>query len=709
MIPNRTFAIILSVVFLLIGIWTLPHYGINWDTINHAPRGQSYLRYFLTGEKDFSSLPQMFSKWEEPGQWYWQKPESLFIDTDILSNEINRVSLYQKAGLDFTYFIDNDGGHPPLSDILSSAFNLVLFQKLGLINDIDSYRIYGIFLASLLVGVVFYWASSVYGRIAGLVAVISLATYPLFWSESHFNTEKDIPEAVYLSFFFFSVWKAVNKFSIKWALLSGVFWGMALGTKFNAVFAPFVVIPWIIYFALKNNWHKDAKKIIFRNSKFFISILISPIIGLAIFIASWPYLWADPISRLFKVVGFYKGIGLTTTFDERYLFLGGFNSYPTQAILYTTPISILVLFTLGVLYIAKNGIKEKHGLSILLLIGFVIIVGRVTWPGMSIYGGLRQIMEYIPAMATIAGLGGLVLYQFLYKRLKVIYLAFALVLVIFIPHLIKFVQIHPNENVYFNELIRTCFAEPCSLTNLGVGGLSGAKQKDFIFWGNSFGSAYRQGVVWINDNAVKDSKVALARELMPNIPIIWFRRDLSFSNGYRSGYLRRGEYVIGLTYQGTQNYSYFDSYLEKFLNPVYQVKVDNVAILQVWKNDEEHLKVNIQEEALSNVKLTKDESGLTFDIGEVKKISRLEIEYNEDSCSLLKSGLVLISTDGRNYEQQWGALPRQWRIAALGEQPREGHFIEPFLGQEARFIRLILSPEDTCLRNVKNFRIYIYK
>lgn len=167
---NMVFSILLSSLYFVLGLLTLPNYGINWDKINHSPRGQVYLHYFLTGNKDFSDLPK-FEK-------YWQKEDTLWYSPD--EQDVPRVSLYQNAGVDFNYFMENDGGHPPLSDILSSLFNYIFFQKLGIVNDIDSYRLYGVFLASLLVGLIFYWTSSLYGKLAGFMAFLALVSYPLF-------------------------------------------------------------------------------------------------------------------------------------------------------------------------------------------------------------------------------------------------------------------------------------------------------------------------------------------------------------------------------------------------------------------------------------------------------------------------------------------------------------------------------------------------
>ena len=179
-------SLVIFVIFFTIELLTLPHYGVNWDTINHLPRGQTYLHYFLTGKRDFSDL--------SPVRRYYQDPESIWTSTDV-QGENNRRSIYQDPNSSLDWYLENDGnGHPPLSDIISSTFNLVLFQQIGLINDIDSHRVYGILLSSLLVALIFYWGSTIYGKFAGLVSVIVLATYPLFFSESHFNNEKDIPE-----------------------------------------------------------------------------------------------------------------------------------------------------------------------------------------------------------------------------------------------------------------------------------------------------------------------------------------------------------------------------------------------------------------------------------------------------------------------------------------------------------------------------------
>ncbi len=688
---------LLALTFFIMGVFTLPGYGINWDTINHLPRGQAYLHYFLTGRKDYSDLPPYLTNKQWASRWYWQKPQSLGIDTNIPNNQIPRRSMYQDDATTFEYFMKIDGdGHPPLSDILSSVFNLVLFQKMGITNDIDSYRVYGVFLSAVLIGLIFWWVSTVYNKLAGFIAALSLSLYPLFWSESHFNTEKDIPETAYWTFLLFTFWQGIRKKSWRWMITSGIFFGLALGTKFNVLFIIFVILPWIaatIFNQIKRSF--SMKMFIHKKWKIIVATIFVPIIGFIIFLCTWPYLWADPLAHIGKVVKFYKGIGLTQNIDENFLGPFGINTYPLQWILFTTPVIILIFAFLGTLIATYRIRDEKDKISLLFLLWLLVPIARVSWSGTTIYGGIRQVMEFIPALAIMAGIGGSFIYKIVLSylpKIKLVKISVALVILLtFTPVVIKLIQIHPNENVYFNFLI---------------GGLKGAKNRDFPSWGNSFGAAYRQGVEWINNHAEKGANVVYAYELIPNVPRIFFRSDLIVQNSSRSGYLRKGEYAISLTYQGTDIRSYYDTYLEKFIKPSYQVVVDGVPILKVWKNDQAHLKAKWEENKIENAIVKKYGWGLRFDLQDVYKISRLEINYDQQNCSKLDSGYTEISKNGSDFVKLPGVLPDAWRISFLKEQPRNGNFNEPFTGEEARYIDLFLSPSDTCLMKIEKFDVF---
>src|SRR3990167_2525858 len=102
--------LIIPLLFLVVGIYTLPHYGVNWDNPYHYNRGQSYLRYFLTGQKDYQGIPAFNITPCTSG--------NLELLTKC-NDKITRRSYYQYDLYNFEYWLKNDSGHPPLNDILA--------------------------------------------------------------------------------------------------------------------------------------------------------------------------------------------------------------------------------------------------------------------------------------------------------------------------------------------------------------------------------------------------------------------------------------------------------------------------------------------------------------------------------------------------------------------------------------------------------------
>lgn len=706
----RFITIGVAVLFFSLGLVTLPHYGTNWDATSHLMRGQAYLYYYLTGETDYSNHKELneFRKKDElvrtstsedeipRHRLYWQETDTIFFKPDISKGEIPRVSIYQ-LDKDLSYIMKYyDYGHPHISDVLSSLFNYVLFQKLGLFNDVDSYRIYGVLLAASLVGLIFWWISQSYGKFAGLVAAVALSSYPLFWAESHFNTEKDIPQAVYYSFLLFSVWRGFVSKNWKWILISGVFFGLALGSKFNVLFSIFIIVPWLSVY-LFSNYKKGFSLSIFikKYKNILMALVAAPLMGFALYLLTWPYFWVNTVGKIIQVISFYKTIGTASIADSRFVTIFEINTYAPQWILYTTPIVVLFLASIGVLVALSRVGKEKEKLSLLVLLWLLIPIARVSAPGTSIYGGVRQIMEFIPAMAILAGIGaGFVARQLYHYKAYAGKLSQIAILLLFIPLVFKLIEIHPNENTYFNPLI---------------GGLAGAKERDFPSWGVSFGAPYREAIEWVNENAEPGAKLTLGFEILSNIPGVFIRPDIDYKSN-RSGYLRQGEYVISLRFDGAGQRSYFDMYIDRMLEPVYQITVDSVPILKIWKNDEQYLKPEWKNEAsIADIRLEKKENGLIFDVEKVVKLSRLELAYDESTCPEIEYAYLEVSKDGEVWERIPGVLPEEASVRVLGKQPSNGKFIEPFAGQEARYVHLIVSPPDTCLTQVKSSMLYYFR
>ena len=669
-------ALLAGSIFLLIGLLTLSDYGIMWDARGHFARGQAYVD-FLTGRKTNERLPvtaafvryyrDYLSRSGQPSQDVFQR----------LSSDPNyRRSIYHDES-DDPYWNQNDFGHPPLSGIGAAIFNIIFYEKLGLLRDDHAYNLFSIFLASILVSVVFYWLATSYGWLAALVGGLTLTTYPSFWAESHFNI-KDIPQAVFFSLAIWGFWRAINRRSLAWMIGSAILAGCALGTKFNAVFLPFILIPW--FFISGQNY---------RRWRWWL--FIYPMIMLAILFISYPLLWQNPWFNFLKVFNYYRDIGSNIDYTPRFRTIGGFNTYALIWICLTTYPGVILLTMIGMIGAMINAWRSKDFLPLLFLFWLLVPILRVSLPRIAIYGGARQIMEYIPALSLLAGYGSFLVVEKLSHQWKNI--GRLIILLGFISLLVTLVRYHPAENAYFNSMI---------------GGLAGAKKSQIIGWGNTFGGVYHQGIDWLNSHVEPDSHLATAFSDTADFYIPELREDIQADQKF-SGYLQQGEYIIGLTHHSGLEHTYRLRYLETYLEPVYIFSVDQVPLLKIWKNDRLNLKPEIksrQEQVLTALPVKKA-GGLFFDLGKVERVTRVEIEFEETSfCQPLELAYFQISQNGK----KWEILPETYPgspIDVLGNQPQGGKLIAPIASLPARYISLNIEPEDACLFKPTVSRVFL--
>ena len=643
--------LLITLIFFLISLFTLSDYNVNWDEPVHFMRGQAYLRYFLTGEKNYKNLP----------------------------SSLPRLSIYQSNTLDGEYFLENDSGHPPLNGILAALTNYIFYQKLGILGDIEAYHLFIILVSTCLAFLIFYWAREEYGLFAGVVAFLSLTFYPLFFGESH-NNIKDPVEASFFAFALYGFYKGIKCQNWRWIIFSSLFAGFALGTKFNILFLPFILFPWLLALGIKKIFSK----------KFALFFLVYPFIVLVIFFASWPFLWQEPIFNLLKTFGYYKEIGTGAVYQPQFI-VAGFSTYPLQAIIFTTPLVVLFFSFIGIIGAFAN-LRKKQKTSFLWLLWFLIPIMRVSLPGASIYGGVRQIMEYIPAMALLTGLGASSMVTWLHGYMARIKKPFnhltiqLLILLMFLPITFKIISIHPNQNLYFNPLI---------------GGLQGAAEKNFPGWGITLGNPYLQGVKWLNQNVEPNAKLVLSLGMMTNVPKIKLREDIEFSNALESLTWREGEYIMGLTYYSFP-LPYDTQYPERYLEPVWEKKVEGMSILKIWKNDLAHTKNGFvaEKDITSETKIAVEDYGLLVDFQKPVFLTRMEVFLDPKKTNEIKWGVISTSLDGVSWDEQPEGLSQNQipRVQKL----KNGMITHFFAAIPARFLKIKITPFDRSYLRVGN-------
>ncbi len=663
-------AVIVGVAYCIIGIATLKDYGINWDEPVHFARGQAYLTYLTTGTTQYENLPPYVIRgivFDAEGN-----------RTKTAPPERVTRSVFQNPTQPPAYWLEDDVGHPPLNGILAAATNRLFYGVLGWLGDIDAYHLFEIFAASILVGVVFLFGYQAFGPVAGWTSALALGTYPLFFSESHFNI-KDPVVTLPITLALYCAWQAVSsKKPWLWWLVGG-FSGIGMAIKFNALFIPAIIVCWLVARAVSKRSFKALGRL--YNLPTLTGVLGGLAVGATFFFASWPYLWTDTYARLNKIFEFYSGIGSGTQFQSEFISASGWNTYPLQWILKTTPEVVLLLSTIGIFAAIVWAIQRKSTAA-LFLIWLAIPIVRVSIPGSTIYGGVRQIMEFLPALALLTGVGAHVIVRGI---ARIPYLEYArnpwagagLATFAFIPAVVSLIALHPNQNVYFN---------------VASGGLQKVVDEKFPAAGNTYGNVFLQGVEWLNVHAEPNSQLALPVSTASSLPVERLRDDIQINDVHFSGALRLDEYVMELAYVGfPPQKTYAVEYLEN-LTPVHTVTVDGVPLLKIWKNDQTH--VPIGQIRLTPLQLSKVAfDTYVVDLPAPRRVWSIKISGGELCTGTIAGHFSVKDTNGveRRLTEN---TPTAQLFMDENRNPRELFF--RFAGNEAQQITYVIDDFKDC-------------
>jgi 4-amino-4-deoxy-L-arabinose transferase-like glycosyltransferase len=173
---------------------------------------------------------------EDYARWFqllWHSPSEALTDAAIV------------RGWDYNH------EHPALMKTLFGLSHLLFHDTLGWMRSATAFRLPAFALAALIPAVIFLLGSAVYSRAAGLFAALSFLLVP----RQYFNAELacfDMPIAALWLLVVYAFWRALDERT--WGVLCGVFFGLALCTKHNALFLPFSLAP----FALGRAWTSSA-------------------------------------------------------------------------------------------------------------------------------------------------------------------------------------------------------------------------------------------------------------------------------------------------------------------------------------------------------------------------------------------------------------------------------------------------------------------
>lgn len=312
------------------------------------------------------------------------------------------------------------------------------------------------FLAMLCAGLV---AVEIAGWQAGLITLIFMAFSPRFFGES-MNNPKDITMAAgYMLAYVFILkfLKQLPKPSLKTSVALGLSIGIAMGIRIGGLLLiPYIFLFYGIFMFIQLGIgglldFSKFKENIWPSFKF---VLLAAAIGYFSSLLFWPYGLVSPFSHPLEALNVAKKFPANITI----LFAGEHIkstevpwNYIPQWLLISTPLFGLIglLFSFALIPSMKKSGK-------LLLLGFmyfsiVFPLGYVIYQKAVLYDTMRHFFFVYPSIIILAGLSFNYVISALPKNLKYVSVGVTLLLIA-LPGRFMFAN-HPNEYVYFNELI----------------------------------------------------------------------------------------------------------------------------------------------------------------------------------------------------------------------------------------------------------------
>ncbi|MDA8015907.1 MAG: glycosyltransferase family 39 protein [Thermoanaerobaculia bacterium] len=453
---------------LVVGFPALDQYNVTWDeALGDLFFGQRYLSFFTSFDPtylDFHAEP--YPPDHEP---------------DLTASPFR--------GRAWEYY--------PVANTLAAATSKVL-SALDLVDPFDGFHALNLLLAALLAVVLHEFLRRRYGRLAAALSLGFLFGSPRIVFHMMANI-KDFPLMVFWSLAACAYFSAWQRGSFRGLVAAGALVGLALGTKGNALFFPILPALVLISCGIPDTWRRESPRAFLRSKAIRVAAAagVAAMAAVAVMVALWPYLWADPISRFARHLGYIAGRRSFTSPESMAPVL--------EALWWTTPPVFLLTAVIGATWLLVR-VARRHSRraeDVFLLAWCIASLGRYLLPQAVNFDGVRHFLELFPALAAIAGIATAALARRLARiavgssptenrvRLR---LATVLSMLLLLPGLVQVVRTHPFQVAYWNTW---------------AGGLDGAREKNLPQASDYWGASYRLGMRWLNEHAEPGAYVAV--------------------------------------------------------------------------------------------------------------------------------------------------------------------------------------------------------
>ena len=376
----------------------------------------------------------------------------------------------------------------------------------GIMKESTAMRLPAMLVASFLVYLIFRFGFVFFNFRVGVASALAWMFMPhVFW-HSHLACF-DVPVTAMWFWTTYCFLRSMNGGGVRWAIYTGVVFGLALSTKHNSFFLPPVLVLFYLLthykeFSIKRSSDGGVRGISIPPIPwaFVAMLIISPVI----YYLLWPKLWFDPIGHLKWYIQrhtaheYYWAYYFGTLYTEPPFPI----EFPFVMSLITIPGPTIVLAFLGgaVMLLRRfartSSMNESkvRGLGLFVFLNFLVPFAVIAHPKVPIFGGTKHWMHGVPYVALFAGVGvDYVLQGLAQVKVERAWRACAWALASLVMLLAPaFDTLHgyTNGSTYYNAFVNGRRA-------MGEFGL----QREF--WGNSAFSALE----YINKNAPQGARV----------------------------------------------------------------------------------------------------------------------------------------------------------------------------------------------------------
>jgi hypothetical protein len=237
------------------------------------------------------------------------------------------------------------------------------------------------------------YVSRLLGLRRALLVGLLYALYPSAAGHSHYNV-KDWPVTGFYALTVLAFAVGAVESRARFLVQSGVWLGLGLASKPNPVFAALTCALWLAV----------AGPRLYRGRRPRRGALIAacaiPLVAALVFYGAWPYLRAGSLpeqwAKLSETVAFF----LARASSRR----EGFTAYPFVLVFAMTPPLDLAALGAAALLAFRSGTRES-ACAALGFIWLAVPLVRIAWPHANFYDANRHFLEYVPALALLAGTG----------------------------------------------------------------------------------------------------------------------------------------------------------------------------------------------------------------------------------------------------------------------------------------------------------------